>query len=124
MKSTPGEESESGSVDPLDGEQSDGELTAEMRADIARLRNYSATIEGVWGPRVRPATESALLDSSLEHDFYPTEAEYGGTVQLLLEDEGWGPAQEFVLTSRDWLANALDHGIEPSQVVEYVIAKY
>ena len=74
--------------------------------------------------RVTKPWGTSLLDCSLEHDFYPTEAEYGGTVQLLLEDEGWEPAQEFVLASRDWLANALDHGIEPSEVVQYVIAKY
>lgn len=124
MESTPAQESESNTVNPHDGDRRKVELTPEMRADIARHRTYSAIIEEVWGPRVEPVTKSLLLDSSLEHDFYPTEAEYGGTVQLLLEDEGWEPAQEFVLASRDWLANALDHGIEPSEVVQYVIAKY
>ena len=43
---------------------------------------------------------------------------------MLLEEDGWEPAHEFVTESRVWLGNALDGGIEPWEVSRFVQSRY
>lgn len=124
MEATPAGQHESDNATRLEAERTYAGPTHVTRADIARYWAPRIINRRGVGSAVEARREPLLLDSALECDFCPTEAEYGGMVQLLLEDAAREPAQEFVLASRDWLANALDNGIEPAQVVQYVIEKY
>lgn len=110
--------------------QSESEQKAElmdsaMAKDIARHHSYVSAIEEAWGSEPIPrAAQPVPLESAIELGYEVTEADYAATVQMLLEEAGWEPAQEFVFESRGWLAHAIDGGIEPWEVSQFVQLRY